>query len=324
MAAQLMNTAQGVESLPLAAVELQNPDGTQACSLSQQQAADYAPDKVAGTPTQQYFIDTDHRLVSLYGTATAAARVPGPLGAGQVVLGSVAVKRDETYAAGVKSDGSALYVTQLAAEAELGQPVLKSTAHGKNGLSAPSWDGYGDLWVADRNPAAPRLLMLKDGAGTPVEVSVPDLGNGRIESLRVAADGVRIAMLVTANGSTTLRVGRIERGGTAGHPELTVTALRQVTPYLEDVKAASWAGVSRLVVVGQESGGVQQIQYVGVDGSTSDDTTLPGISGVTSVAASENQDKPLLASLGDVIFRLPADANWKEVTPKGSSPVYPG
>ena len=325
MAAQLMNTVQGVASLPVASVELQRPDGAAACSLSQQQAAEYAPDQVADTADQQqYFIDTTHHLVSLYGNATAAERVPGPLGAGQVDLGSVAVRRDETYAAGVKTDGSALYVTGLTADAALGEAVLKSSAHGRNGLSAPSWDGYNDLWVADRNPANPRLLMLQDGAGTPAEVSVPDLKGGRIESLRVAADGVRIAMLVTEGSSTTLRLGRVERGGTQAHPEFTVTALRQVTPYLEDVKAASWAGVSRLVVVGQESGGVQQIQYVGVDGSTSDDTTVPGISGVTSVAASESQDKPLLASLGDGIFRLPTDGNWKAVTPKGSSPVYPG
>jgi two-component system sensor histidine kinase MtrB len=131
-------------------------------------------------------------------------------------------------------------------------------------------------------------------------------------------------MLVTENGRTTLRLGRIERGGTQQHPQLTVTALRLVTPHLEDVKAASWAGVSRLVVVGQESGGVEQIQYVDVDGSASDTTTLPGISGVASVAASESPDKPLLAELGDGIFRLPTDANWKQVSPKGSSPVYPG
>jgi two-component system sensor histidine kinase MtrB len=325
MAAQLMNTVQGVATSPVASVELQGPDGAATCSLSQQQAAAYAPDQVAGAPTQPYFIDTQHRLVSLSGSASTAERVAGPLGAGQVNLGSVAVRRDEAYAAGVKADGSALYVTRLAADAGLGQPVIKSSGQGKeNGLSAPSWDGYGGLWVADRNPAKPRLLMLPDGADSPVEVAVPDLGKGRIESLRVAADGVRIAMLVTENGRTTLRLGRIERGGTQQHPQLTVTALRLVTPHLEDVKAASWAGVSRLVVVGQESGGVEQIQYVDVDGSASDTTTLPGISGVASVAASESPDKPLLAELGDGIFRLPTDANWKQVSPKGSSPVYPG
>lgn len=155
MAAQLINTVQGVASSPVESVELRRPDGGAACSLTGQQAAEYAPGQVAGSPSQQYFIDTGHRLVGLSGNSTNADRVPGPLGEGQVNLGSVAVQRDETYAAGVKADGSALYVTGLATDAELGQPVLRSSGSRTNGLSAPSWDGYGGLWVADRNPANP-------------------------------------------------------------------------------------------------------------------------------------------------------------------------
>ena len=82
----------------------------------------------------------------------------------------------------------------------------------KDGLSAPSWDGFGDLWVADRNPAAPRLMMLTDGNGQPT--TAPPALNGRIESVRVAADGVRIALVVEQDGDRTLQLGRIGRGGT--------------------------------------------------------------------------------------------------------------
>lgn len=60
------------------------------------------------------------------------------------------------------------------------------------------------------------------------------------------------------------------------------------------------------------------------DGSGASTPSLPGISGVTSVAASERQDKPLLAELDGGVFRLQPDSNWKEVAPKASSPVYPG
>jgi two-component system sensor histidine kinase MtrB len=129
---------------------------------------------------------------------------------------------------------------------------------------------------------------------------------------------------VRENGHTTLRLGRIERSGTLQKPQITVADLRMATPQLEDVKAASWAGPSRLVVVGNVTGGVQQIQYVDADGSASSTPTLQGDGGVASVAASEDQNKPLLAELGDGIFELPPDADWKKVTPKGSSPVYPG
>jgi two-component system sensor histidine kinase MtrB len=329
MAAQLYHTVQHIASAKLASVELQGPDGGSLCSLPQDQARAYAPDQLAGRASEEFYIDTEHRLVSLAGgDDTTAERVAGPFGEGAVPLGSVAVRRDERFAAGVKADGSQLYVAALATGAALGRAVVTSTGPSADQrLSAPSWDGYGDLWIADRNPSNPRLLMLRDGAGTATTVAVPGLAGGRIESLRVSADGVRIAMLVGQGGHTTLWLGRIERSGTTDKPVIQVTGLRQVTPQLEDVKAASWAGTSRLVVVGRQSGSVQgQIQYVDTDGSASYTPTLPGIGGVASVAASENQDKPLLAQLGKgiFIFRLPLDANWREVSPAGSSPVYPG
>lgn len=326
MAAQLIQTVQGMSSTPVPSVELQGPTGRALCSLRREDAREYAPDKLVGDGREQYFIDADRHLVGLSGDDTQPVAVAGPFGTGPFRVGSAAVRRDEDYAAALSEDGANLYVAGLSADTELGAVVLHSEATDpKNRLTVPSWDGYGDLWIADRDPKKPRLLMLRDGAGTPREVAVPGLGDGRIESLRVAADGVRIAMLVHEDDHTTLRLGRIERTGTADKPKTTVADLRSVAPQLEDVKAASWAGFSRLVVVGREAGGVSQIQYVDADGSGTSTPSLPGISGVVSVAASERQDKPLLAELdGGGVFRLPPDSNWKEVAPKGGSPVYPG
>ncbi|WP_329812639.1 LpqB family beta-propeller domain-containing protein, partial [Streptomyces sp. GSL17-113] len=83
-------------------------------------------------------------------------------------------------------------------------------------LTAPSWDGLGDLWVADRDPDNPRLLRLRGGKERPDEVRVPDLDKGeRIESLRISSDGVRIALLVRErDGHTSLQLGRVVRRGT--------------------------------------------------------------------------------------------------------------
>ncbi|MFD3457574.1 LpqB family beta-propeller domain-containing protein [Streptomyces sp. NPDC058691] len=328
MAAQLIQTVQGMSSQSLPSVQVQGPGGRAACSLQSQQVAhDYVPEGLAAGPgNDQYFIDADHHLVRLSGESTQPVPVPGPFGTGPLKLGTVAVRRDEQSAAAVSEDGTKLFVAPLDDGGEPGEAVLTSRAADKdNRLSAPSWDGYGDLWVADRDPNRPRLVMFRHGDDKPVDVAVPDLGNGRrIESLRVAADGVRIALVVSENKHKTLQIGRIERTGPSDTPQIAVAELRQVTSQLEDVIAASWAGVSRLVVVGQETGGVPQIQYVDADGSASFTPSLPGISGVKSVAASENQDKPLLAELNGGIFRLPPDANWKEVTPKGTAPVYPG
>ena len=101
--------------------------------------------------------------------------------------------------------------------------------------------------------------------------------------------------------------------------------LRPIAPQLEDVVAASWAGDSRLVVVGRESGGVQQMQYMETDGSASDAQTLPGVNGVKAVAASEDETRPLIADAsGRASCGCLPDANWKTVAKDGSAPVYPG
>ncbi|MFF3768389.1 LpqB family beta-propeller domain-containing protein [Streptomyces sp. NPDC001922] len=326
MAAQLLYTVQDQASAKISRVELARKDGSELCVLKPGEAAAYAPAGLRTHSEHQYFVDSEHRLASLSDGSDEPSRVEGPFGDGSVQLGAVGVDRSERFAAGVSLDGRSLYVAPMSSGAEQGEARLHSSAkRERDALTAPSWDGNGNLWVADRDPDRPRLLRLSAGTGKPEEVEVPALGDGRIEGLRVSSDGVRIALLVTRDGHTSLELGRVERTETrGGEVSLLVRDLRSVAPQLQHVKAASWAGSSRLVVVGTEAGGVQQLQYVETDGSSSNTPTLPGINDVRAVAASEDKNKPLMAHSSDGIVRLPLDANWKLVTRKGSAPVYPG
>lgn len=327
MAAQVLHTVQNQASAKVSKVRLAGPRDDTLCEQSREQAEVYEPGRLNGRATHQYFIDKDHRVSVFTGHSEKARPVEGALGTGHTELGSVAINRAEREGAAVTRGGKTLYVAPLAQDGDLGSPVLSSKAkHEKDRLSAPSWDGLGDLWVADRDPKDPRLLRLRGGKEKPEEVRLPGLRKGhRIESVRIASDGVRIALRVKGpDGRTTLQLGRVERSGTAEHPQVSVRSLRNVAPQMEDVGAASWAGGSRLVVVGRESGSVQQLQYMETDGSASNQPTLPGINDVTGVAASEDESKPLLADSEDGIVRLPPDANWKTLTDSGSAPVYPG
>lgn len=327
MAAQVLYTVQD-QSAKVSQVTLQRENGSQMCVLQRDQARWYAPDQTAGHPDRQYFVDAQHRLVSIADGEEEPRRVPGPFGAdAPVQLRSVAVSRDEKRAAGVTANGQALYVAGLESGAAPGDPRLTVRGGGaKAGLTAPSWDGLGDLWVADQDPDRPRLLRLPGGAGAPEEVQVPRLDGGRITGLRVAADGVRIALLVTKGDRTTLKLGRVERHGGVGRMTLSVQELRSVAPRLEQVDAVSWAGGSRLLVAGSEQNGLQQLLYVDTDGSLSNASALPGITGVRGIAAAENAAKAptLVAERDGGIVRLLQDTNWKLVTKEGSAPVYPG
>ncbi|MER6311177.1 LpqB family beta-propeller domain-containing protein [Streptomyces sp. NPDC001657] len=329
MAAQLFFTVQDMtRASKISEVELQDNNGNSLCTLSQDQAErDFAPAPLTGRSAKEYFIDAGHKVVAMSDSATEPTPVRGPFGTGRTPLRSVAISRGENTAAGVSGDGRYLYVAALEDGIERGAPLMTSTGSAKNpdeGLTAPSWDGLGDLWVADRDAHGSRLLRMREGKGDPERVAVPGLGGRRIKAIKVAADGIRIAMLVEDNGRTTLQLGRVERGGSSAHPVLSVQELRPIAPQLEDVVAASWAGGSRLVVVGRESGGVQQMQFMETDGSASDAQTLPGVNGVKAVAASEDETRPLIADATEGIVRLPPDANWKTVAKDGTAPVYPG
>ncbi|WP_406058785.1 LpqB family beta-propeller domain-containing protein [Streptomyces sp. NBC_01077] len=330
MAAQLLFTLRDLTSVRVEQVELQGTNDRSLCRLGKGQAAEFAAVRPTDREENPYFVDEHHKLMKLVGAgkeANAPSEVPGPLGKGTTRLGSVAVDRGETRAAGVGESGRELFVASITTEQEGAPAILRSrAAKPADRLSAPSWDGRGDLWIADRDPAAPQLWMVPDGTGDPVKVRTPWLEDDtRIESLRVSADGVRIALVVTRDGDTTLQIGRVQRQTSGDERVVSVLDLQPAAPRMESVTAVSWAGPSRLVVVGKEAGGVQQIRYLQTDGSTSATSVLPGLNGVTSVAAPHGDSVPVVADSGnDGIVRLVPGTNWQPVVKTGTSPVYPG
>ncbi|GAA2232131.1 MULTISPECIES: LpqB family beta-propeller domain-containing protein [Streptomyces] len=324
MAAQILftlrNLSPAVDEVALRA------GGAELCSLTQAGADTAATRSSARHPDYLYFVDGKHRLVRIPAgsSGTKPDPAPGALGDGETALRSVAVSRDEHTAAGVGLDGKSLYVGSLVSGGSLGDPVLRSQGPAeKDRLTTPSWDADDNLWVADRDPDDPRLLLFQEGKGEPVQVRMPHL-DGRIQSVRVAADGVRIALVVEKGGKKTLLVGLIERDEKPGaEPTVSVVELRSATPELEEVTTMSWAGDSRLVVVGREHGGVEQMRYVQVDGSTPDVPAPAALTGVKEVTAAEDDQLPLVAYSVDGIVRLPSGEQWQKVT-EGTAPVYPG
>ncbi|WP_199272715.1 LpqB family beta-propeller domain-containing protein [Streptomyces broussonetiae] len=325
MATQLLFTLRNLAPT-LDSVELQGVGGRRLCDLSEERAESAAWHGSAKSPEYLYFLDGKHRLVRMPtgSTGTSAVPVPGPLGEGDKGLQSVAVSRDEHSAAGVGDTGRSLYVTSLSSGDSLGNPLLTSAgATPADRLTTPSWDARGDLWVADRDPHRSRVYVVAQGSSKPQEVAVPEL-SGQIKDARVAADGVRIALVVEKDGKQSLLIGRIQRDDGTGQG-ISVVELRSAAPDLEQVSALSWAGDSRLLAAGREQGGVLQMRYVQVDGSTLDGPAPGALTGVKAIAASEDERVPLVAySEDDGIVRLPSGAQWQKVDKDGTAPAYPG
>ncbi|GAA2235141.1 LpqB family beta-propeller domain-containing protein [Streptomyces nogalater] len=324
MATQVLFTLRNLAPT-LKSVELRGAGDDRLCEVTGERAETVAWHGSSKRPEYVYFIDGRHRVVRMPtgSTGTGSVPVPGPLGEGDRELRSVAVSRDEHTAAGVADGGRSLYVASLASGSSFGEPLVTSDgATPDERLTTPSWDAHGDLWVADGDRRRSRLYVLQEGEKEAVPVTVPGLP-GRITNARVAADGARIALVVAKDGKQSLFIGRIQHDDGTGQG-ISVDGLRSATPDLEQVSAISWAGDSRLLVVGQEQGGVQQMRYVQADGSTLDGPAPGALTSVKAIAASEDERVPLVAYSEDGIVRLPSGAQWQKVDKDGSAPVYPG
>ncbi|MFC7218555.1 LpqB family beta-propeller domain-containing protein [Streptomyces polyrhachis] len=331
MAAQVWYTVRNQFAPRLSEVRLW-ADGEQRCALRTEGAERYASEQLTKTDGHGwfYYVDDGHRLMRAP-VAKGERRpeaVPGPFAEGKVKIRSVAVARSEGLVAAVTTGGRELYTTGVSGSAVLGEPLLRSRAGqgggggdaGDLGLTTPSWDGLGDLWVADRTASATTLYWSSDGLGEPRAVEVAGLGDGRIQALRVAAEGARIAMLVEGDGRTRLMLGGITRSGDT----LRVGGLTEIAPQLEEVQSVSWAGDSRLAVVGRVEDGVDQVIFVETDGRQPE-IRARELTGVSAVAASEAVTMPLVAISAQAgVVRLPVGADWEKVAPGGVAPVYPG
>ncbi len=192
MAAQILFTVADLASTKVQQVELLHSDGRSTlCVLGEDQRSDFVVDHATALRETPYFVDAEGRLAQLRPGAKEGADprpVYGPFGNGQLQIEKAAVSRDEQRAAAVTQNGRSLRVASIVADGDLPEAIIDSKgAKPEQRLSAPSWDGRDDLWVADRNPAEPRLLIVPGGTGTPRPVTAPWLTSDvRVEELRVS------------------------------------------------------------------------------------------------------------------------------------------
>ncbi|MFI9361808.1 LpqB family beta-propeller domain-containing protein [Kitasatospora sp. NPDC053057] len=325
-------------------LELKGQGGSCTASRSDDQAV--GPGALAGrVPPQQYYQRADNGALMVAEEGRSGDPVPGVLGKphanGVPQLGTVAVSRDGSQAAALSDDGHQLYSVPLAAgTVAMPEPVLSSPVKGAkdDGLASPTWDGRGDLWVVDRDPQAPRVVMVRGGRTYTVPVS--DLRGQPVQgvqAVKVSSDGARIALVVKSPGVTgsSLMFGLVEHDGTPGAPTVRITNARPGALSLTDVTSVSWTEADQLLVLGKEADRPQQLYYISTDGSQSTDSQLQTGNGLPSspqsISAAESrgyllaQPWPVLAVAGGTVYRL-VNNQWREaqLVDKARSYFYVG
>jgi Lipoprotein LpqB beta-propeller domain/Sporulation and spore germination len=322
LAAQLVWTLTSNSFGPSAieSVELQINGKTLSLNRSQYQLPKFYQTWASqAQPAGPYFVSQNGpvREVTVTGTAQAGAAGPVPttsvLGqAGTLAapaLGTVAVAPSQAELAGISADGQTVFTGPLA-----GNAVLTPKRPGGTCTSL-SWDRNGDLWVA----AGSSVWMLTPGTGSTVQVDLGLPAGAEVTAIRVAPDGVRVAMIVKKrDGSSQILLAAITHADNGATPSIGQTVA--IGAGISDPEALTWYDADHVVVL-EQTAARPQLMAIPLDGSQP--TPIPTLTGTVSVTANGTG---LAVGLSDGRLDVSPGLNglWRQVAGAGAGPAYPG
>ncbi len=329
VSAQLWWTLQGNPAVQSVELVLNGkpwvPPGAQQNAVQGQAQIQYSP-PVPAPSGVFYYLDGDGYLVQQGSTQGKPSRI-GLIGRGysQIAVSPLQPGGVRYLAALRGSQGGALYTGVFGAHGLVGKLKKRGT-----GYSSMSWAPDGDLWTTSSDQV---FLLQGNGpgqpAGQPVLVSVlHSVASGSFAAVRVAPDGVRVALIV--NGSmSVLYFGAIvrPRGAPASATIIDLSPLSVQSPGSTVFTAVTWYGPDNVITLGQQPAPV--LTEYPVNGGTS--TVIPVPSDLQSVTASAGY--PLIAGVAKSIMMANATLTgaWTQIEygqdnaqVQGVSPAYPG
>lgn len=251
-------------------------------------------------------------------TPTAPTALPGALGSGGIAVRSPAQSWSGQQIAAVSADGTTVYL-QSAANPSQTVAVLRAQH-----VVSLSFSGSGDLWVVDQRAGRSVVQMLRAASlaradravPRPVPIALPRLPGKRIEQLRVARDGTRVALvLAAARQPGELEVARVVR---RDH-RASLSGFKPLERTLTNVQSVAWAASDQIAVLAQQRGAAVQPWLVGVDATVSaTGGALPGAVRLTAAPG-----LPLLAATGDGRVWEDTGLSWRQLA-RATDPAYPG
>ena len=277
----------------------------------------------------------------------SATRVPLPLpaGLGNQPFTEMAVSTEQSPPIVAGCAGRSLYLVRLAARVQEARKLAAAKKppavlkHLPANCASLSWDGRGNLWVTANSRTQSHLLVLPAtdpttlAKATLVQVVPPWPPSTAIRTLRVAPDGVRVAMIVGNDPGKRILVAAISKNGGSTFIAQIQQTLRVGSDIANPV-AVTWLDPDHLLVLSRSSGRTQLFE-VPLNGAES--TEIPTPRGVTSVAVNWPSGQPANVIIGiaatptslgtiEVSKTGLTNPDWQPVVKgvEGTTPVFPG
>ncbi|MGO1975309.1 MAG: LpqB family beta-propeller domain-containing protein [Propionibacteriaceae bacterium] len=191
------------------------------------------------------------------GAQAGQSPLPGPLGATDISIDSLALSFQGDLLAAVTDGGTRLLTAPVA---EVEPTVHLSEA---SDLLRPQFTRYQELWAIGRNAKGDQQAwVVKEG-----QISAPEgdvFGDGEIISFRISPDGTRVALVRRVGGHDELGLARINRSG----KELSIEGWRPVAvnvPGTSDVRRfvdVGWTDATNLMLLGSSDDETEPEPYL--------------------------------------------------------------
>ncbi|MEU4228711.1 LpqB family beta-propeller domain-containing protein [Nonomuraea sp. NPDC026600] len=274
------------------------------------------PDDWLGTSSGVVYYSNSKGAVYSVGTDGPGRAVAGPAGQpnGQysdfaVIAGGYATGQGADLIA-AKSRTGGIWVARAAADGHWQQWIQGASAD----LTPPSWHRDGTLWTYDGRSGA--VLRCNPSAGRgPERIAAPSLDGFDVTGLRIARDGVRVAVTI---GKHEIRVGAITGQGAS-----TMLGNFQTLSTVdeEEIMDLAWRDGEHLVVLSQSKAG-SVVKEINVGDGTV--TKLPSDKRLRTLGA---QGERILAGTlhkNEILESNLDKQSWtSKITTDADTPIFP-